>query len=144
MGSSGACRKYIVARCPCCYIPQRMDSCKFVHALVCAIWHKVRVLLIRLWPHSWASAGVCQSKVVFFGNLSIIHAELHEEVLTPSTILPPLTTVDVVRLELLQEPSHTRLADTLKIAEVAHKNLVACINVCSGRCLRVITQAALE
>merc|ERR550525_2092675 len=97
MHGSGAFGKCAVAGLPSCDIPHRMHGHKLVHAPVCTRRHK----------------------------LSRIHGELHEEVLAPRTILPlllasfsiplpALTTIDVVCLELLQEPFHTSPAYNLK------------------------------
>merc|ERR1712062_49902 len=148
-------RNRLVASIPSRDIPEWVDSYKFVNAVVCTRWHKLLVILLRWWPHAWASARVCQSEVLLFRNFSVIHTKLHEEVLTPRTILPlllafrsvrppALASIVVVTLELLQEPLHTGLADNLNIAKVAHQNFVACLNVRSGRCLWVIGQTFLE
>merc|ERR1719220_701969 len=155
MHGSGAFRKCGIAFLPSRFIPHWMHSYKLEHVWSFTRWHKVCGVLVTFWPHAWASARVRQREVRLLHDLSIIHGFLHEEVLAPRTILPlllavlcipppALTRVDVVRLELLQEPLHTSLTTNLKIAEIAHKNFVACLNVRSGRCLWVLRQAGLE
>merc|ERR1712151_331808 len=152
MHGSGPFRKCAVAGLPSCDIPHWMHSDKLERTVTRR--HKICVLLVCLWPHAWASASVGQCEVRLLHNLSIIHGFLHEEVLAPRTILPlglalrsfppPALVVDVVSLELLQEPFHSSLAGNLKIAEVSHKNFVACLNICSGRCLWELCQTGLE
>merc|ERR1740123_542752 len=143
-----------VAIFPSIQVPHWVDSNEFADTGIRTRWHIRCVLLVRFWPHAWASASVCQCEVRLLHNLRIIHGFLHEEVLAPRTILPlalafrslppPALVVGVVSLELLQEPFHTGLAGNLKIAKVAHKNFVAGLNIRSSRCLWELGQAVLE
>merc|ERR1719468_733820 len=53
-----------------------------------ARWHVVGVVLFVLRPVAWARAASCQGEVANHGDFSIVHGPLHEEVLSPSAVLP--------------------------------------------------------
>merc|ERR1719384_243350 len=55
--------------------------------------HKLGVLLLVLRPVARASAGTGQGEVANLGDFGIVHGPLHEEVLSPSAVLPTLFTL---------------------------------------------------
>merc|ERR1712151_519377 len=61
--------------------PEGVDGRKGVGAR--AVWHERRVFLLRFWPARRASAASCGIEAVDLANTMLVHAILHEEILTP-------------------------------------------------------------
>ena len=93
-----------------------------------ARWHVFGVILFVFRPVTWASAASCQGEVANLGDFSIVHGPLHEEVLSPSAVLPtflallsglPPAAVRVGCIHLLQESLEAFSAGNLQVTKKA-------------------------
>mmetsp|Transcript_36197 Transcript_36197/g.81777 ORF Transcript_36197/g.81777 Transcript_36197/m.81777 type:complete len:372 (+) Transcript_36197:238-1353(+) len=111
------------------------------------------VLTLILRPVLRASPALGQGEVADLGDLGIVHGPLHEEVLTPWTILPlllahrcllPPAGVGEGLLELFQKPLEALCAGHLQVSEKSFQDSLAVLEVNASWGVHLGSQGAAQ